>query len=240
MVFDHDGNLVASAPQFDEALVVCDLAIRPTFRKRLLDPRGHEGMASLPFDDGLRQPVPAGAMPWSRTQRSAPLAPRLGPRCGGLPGARARDVRLRPQERLHRRAGRLCRVGSTRRSWPRSRPTPSARDRVHGVLMPSRFSSTGSVDDASALGANLGIDTTTVGIEPAHRVLLEMLAPVFDTGDPAAGLAGREPSGPHPGRHPHGDLERAGLARAHDGQQERDGCRLRHAVRRHGGRLRAC
>jgi NAD+ synthase (glutamine-hydrolysing) len=37
---------------------------------------------------------------------------------------------------------------------------------------------------------NLGIDTSTVAIEPAHRVLLEMLAPVFDTGDPAAGLTG--------------------------------------------------
>ena len=49
MVFDHDGDLVASAPQFDEALVICDLVIRPTFRKRLLDPRGHEGMSSLPL-----------------------------------------------------------------------------------------------------------------------------------------------------------------------------------------------
>ena len=38
--------------------------------------------------------------------------------------------------------------------------------------------------------ANLGIDTSTVPIEAAHRVLLEMLAPVSRTGDAPAGLAG--------------------------------------------------
>jgi NAD+ synthase (glutamine-hydrolysing) len=56
--------------------------------------------------------------------------------------------------------------------------------------MPSRFSSAGSLEDAAALAGNLGIDTTTVPIEDAHRVFLEMLEPVSATGDPAAGLAG--------------------------------------------------
>ena len=63
-------------------------------------------------------------------------------------------------------------------------------DRVHGVLMPSRFSSAGSIDDASSLVMNLGIGSTTVPIEAAHSVLLEMLAPVLGDGDPSGGLAG--------------------------------------------------
>ena len=39
-------------------------------------------------------------------------------------------------------------------------------DRVLGVLMPSPYSSRGSLDDAHALAANLGIETVTLPIEP--------------------------------------------------------------------------
>lgn len=52
-------------------------------------------------------------------------------------------------------------------------------ERVTGVLLPSRFSSEGSVRDAETLAANLGIATRTIPIEPAHQALLEMLAPAF-------------------------------------------------------------
>lgn len=53
-------------------------------------------------------------------------------------------------------------------------------EHVYGVLMPSRYSSEGSVSDALTLAANLGIVTYTVPIEPAHRAFEEMLAPVFE------------------------------------------------------------
>ena len=53
-------------------------------------------------------------------------------------------------------------------------------EHVHGVLMPSRYSSEGSVTDALALATNLGIDTVTVPIEVAHAAFESMLAPVFD------------------------------------------------------------
>jgi NAD+ synthase (glutamine-hydrolysing) len=52
-------------------------------------------------------------------------------------------------------------------------------ERVTGVLLPSRFSSEGSVGDAETLAANLGIATRTIPIESAHQALLEMLAPAF-------------------------------------------------------------
>ena len=47
---------------------------------------------------------------------------------------------------------------------------------VHGVSMPSRYSSDGSRTDAAQLAANLGIDFRTVPIEPAHAALSGMLA----------------------------------------------------------------
>ncbi|HEX2039645.1 MAG TPA: NAD+ synthase [Acidimicrobiales bacterium] len=57
-------------------------------------------------------------------------------------------------------------------------------ERVHGVSMPSRFSSAGSLDDARALAGNLGIDHRVVPIEPAHAALLDMLAPSFEGREP--------------------------------------------------------
>ena len=60
-------------------------------------------------------------------------------------------------------------------------------DHVHGVLMPSRFSSDGSISDAEALAEALGIGTDTIPIEPAHESFLGMLADTF-TGR-APGLA---------------------------------------------------
>ncbi|MEJ5255583.1 MAG: NAD+ synthase, partial [Acidimicrobiales bacterium] len=53
-------------------------------------------------------------------------------------------------------------------------------DRVHGVLMPSRYSSPHSITDAEQLCANLGIEHRTLGIEPAFEAFLEILAPSFD------------------------------------------------------------
>ena len=50
---------------------------------------------------------------------------------------------------------------------------------VHGVSMPSRYSSEGSKDDAKTLADNLGIDYRTVAIEPAFGAYLDMLAPSF-------------------------------------------------------------
>ena len=52
-------------------------------------------------------------------------------------------------------------------------------DRVHGVLMPSRYSSEGSISDADRLCEELGIESRTIAIEPAHEALLQMLAPSF-------------------------------------------------------------
>ena len=52
-------------------------------------------------------------------------------------------------------------------------------DHVHGVSMPSRFSSDGSQSDARTLASNLGIDYRVIAIEPVHAAYLELLAPSF-------------------------------------------------------------
>jgi NAD+ synthase (glutamine-hydrolysing) len=52
-------------------------------------------------------------------------------------------------------------------------------EHVHGVAMPSRYSSQGSLDDAEKLATALGIDHRVVSIEPAFGAYLEMLQPSF-------------------------------------------------------------
>jgi NAD+ synthase (glutamine-hydrolysing) len=59
------------------------------------------------------------------------------------------------------------------------------RERVHGISMPSRYSSEGSVSDAEALAERLGIDLKVVPIEEAHIAFASMLS----------GVLGREPFG---------------------------------------------
>ncbi|MDO8963274.1 MAG: NAD+ synthase [Coriobacteriia bacterium] len=51
---------------------------------------------------------------------------------------------------------------------------------VHGVLMPSRFSSPGSITDAESLAAGLGFEAMTLPIEPAFEALSGTLASAFE------------------------------------------------------------
>ncbi len=53
------------------------------------------------------------------------------------------------------------------------------KDNVHGVLMPSQFSSDHSVNDAKQLANNLGIEYDIIPIEPMYNQYLESLKPVF-------------------------------------------------------------
>jgi NAD+ synthase (glutamine-hydrolysing) len=57
---------------------------------------------------------------------------------------------------------------------------------VHGVAMPSRYSSEGSVSDAHQLAERLGIDFRVVPIDPAHRCMADELETAL--GAPPAGI----------------------------------------------------
>ncbi len=52
-------------------------------------------------------------------------------------------------------------------------------EHVHGVSMPSRFSSEGSKHDAADLAARLGMSLRSIPIEPAHAAFLTMLDPLL-------------------------------------------------------------
>jgi NAD+ synthetase len=53
------------------------------------------------------------------------------------------------------------------------------RDNVHVVLMPSEYSSTGSINDSKKLIENLGISFDEISIQPVFSSVKEVLKPVF-------------------------------------------------------------
>ncbi len=177
MVFDAEGNLLARAAQFREQLLIVEIDIDPVYRKRLLDPRGRETDTLLPVvrvgDEPRYQPVRHEQLP------SAPLVtPLLEPVAelyeALVLGTRDYVVKNRFTDVV---VGLSGGIDSTIVAC--IAVDALGKDHVHGVSMPSRYSSDGSKDDALALAENLGIDYRTVAIEPAFASYLDMLAPSF-------------------------------------------------------------
>ena len=173
MVFDAEGELVARAPLFTEELLITDLVVEPVYRKRLLDPRGRRTIDPMRLVHVSDAPDGFG--------------PALPPPVAPLPDA---DEELYEALVLGTR-DYVCKNGFTDVVIGLSGGIDSTlvacvavdalgTEHVHGVSMPSRYSSDGSKDDAYALAEQLGIDCRTVAIEPAFGSLLEMLAPSFD------------------------------------------------------------
>ena len=52
-------------------------------------------------------------------------------------------------------------------------------DRVHGIALPTRFSSSHSLEDAEQLAQNLGIHFSVIPIDALFQTYLEVLNPSF-------------------------------------------------------------
>ena len=110
-------------------------------------------------------------------------------------------------------------------------------EHVHGVAMPSRYSSEGSVDRCRGPGRQPGDrHRQPAPIEAAHHALAATLAPLHRRR--AQRSDRREPAVEDPGRAAHGPVQRQRVDRAHHRQQERDGHRLLDPLRRLGRRVR--
>ncbi len=173
-VMDHEGALLARAPQFVEDLMIVDVPVPPVYRKRLLDPRGRVTEALLPTVEISTAP--------RRAASSEPLA---------APITDPLDTDKELYDALVLGTRDYCRkngfsdvviglsggVDSTIVACIAA--DALGPDHVHGVSMPSRYSSDHSKSDAALLAENLGIEFRTISIEPAFTAYQDMLSEVF-------------------------------------------------------------
>jgi len=179
MVFDESGELVARSTQFTEDLLVVDVDVRPAFRRRALDPRGRRRAPALP-EVLVSASQPAG--PAEQPRIEPVLEPVREVYEALVVGTRDYVTKNGFTDVLIGLSG-----GIDSSLVAAIAADALGAEHVVGVLMPSRFSSGGSVADAEALADQLGIRTLTIPIEPAHAAFLEMLAEPFTGLEP--GLA---------------------------------------------------
>jgi NAD+ synthase (glutamine-hydrolysing) len=177
VVIDDEGELVARAPGFEEALLVVDLDPGAAIGRRLRDVRGR----SLARERGqVRASVIDLGEPRVQRERlhpePAPLLDDLEQmRCALELGLRDyvgkngfRDVVIGLSGGIDSAVTAALAVGAL------------GPERVHGVSMPSRYTSTGTRDDAGVLAESLGIDFREIAIEPVVEAFTAALAASFE------------------------------------------------------------
>jgi NAD+ synthase (glutamine-hydrolysing) len=177
VVFDHEGTLLARAPQFVEDLMIVDVPVPPVYRKRLLDPRGRITEALLPtvvvttepivHDEPVTGPVATPLEADRELYDALVLGTRDYCSKNGF-----HDVVIALSGGIDSTIVACIAVDAL------------GAEHVHGVSMPSRYSSEHSRSDAQLLAENLGIDFRTISIEPAFSAYLDMLGPSFEGREP--------------------------------------------------------
>jgi len=177
MVFDADGSLVARAALFAEELLITDVVVEPVYRKRLLDPRGRRTIEPMRLvhvsDRPVAHPAPAPVRVAAPLDPDAELYAALVLGTGDYVRKNGfTDVVIGLSGGIDSTLVACVAVDAL------------GADHVHGISMPSRYSSDHSKSDAADLAAKLGIDYRTIAIEPAFAAMLGMYEPEFD-GKPA-------------------------------------------------------
>jgi NAD+ synthase (glutamine-hydrolysing) len=171
-VVDNTGALVCRAEQFEPEIAIVDLDVRPVYRKRLLDPRQRS----------TAEPLPVRSVSHTAAAVGPPLAGPTVPLVGPVEEVyRALVTGLGDyvtKNGFHDVVLGLS--GGVDSSLVATLAVDAlGRERVHGVLMPSRYSSDHSVDDARALAENLGVDWRIIPIADAHDAFERVLEPHF-------------------------------------------------------------
>jgi NAD+ synthase (glutamine-hydrolysing) len=160
VVLDETGEVVARGESFVEQLLVVDLDPRPT-----PEPKAEELVFPAPAEHAeLLRPTPAEPLDDLEQMR---LALELG-LCDYVHKNGFGDVVIGLSGGIDSALTAAIAVGAL------------DRDRVHGVSMPSRFSSEGTRGDAQKLAESLGIDFREIPIEPLVESFGAALAPSFD------------------------------------------------------------
>jgi NAD+ synthase (glutamine-hydrolysing) len=185
MVLNEKGQLIARGEQFEEDLIVVDLDAEAVFRTRLHDPRWRKETLLLEDEpehtvkimvSGLSPAAPKPDLPPRQTKERA------------FPGDVYDALVLGTRDYITKNGFKKVLIGLSGgidSSLVAAIATDAlGRSNVVGVLMPSRYSSPGSISDAELLGRNLGIKYITIPIEKVYQAYIETLAEQFSDTKP--------------------------------------------------------
>jgi NAD+ synthase (glutamine-hydrolysing) len=179
-VVDHDGDVVARAPQFREDLLVAEVDPQAALSARLRDTRRR------PAARALRDEVPVlGSFRVRDGDRETPGAPKgdvtpLLDRCDEIYEALVLGTRDYAEKNGFRHVVIGLSGGIDSTLVALIAVDALGPDRVTTVTMPSPYSSSGTRGDAHQLAQNLGVEILELPIEPMMRGFDDTLAGPFD------------------------------------------------------------
>ncbi len=177
LVLDDEGEVLARAPGFEEALLVCDVDPHAVVGRRLRDVRRR----SLARE---REELPARVVEVSSSPRPAPpVEPVIVPIPDDLEQMR-RALELGLLDYVEKNGFREVVLGVSGGIDSALTAALAAEalgpERVHCVSMPSRYSSEGTRSDARRLAEDLGCDFRELPIGPVVDAYSEVLAGPFE------------------------------------------------------------
>jgi NAD+ synthase (glutamine-hydrolysing) len=179
MVFDETGEMVVRGLQFEEQLIIVDLDLDAVFRRRLRDPRrrqshGDEKSTVISIPESVLDKAPL-----TPPEDTVPLE-------DDAEVYRALVVGTRDYVRKNRFAKVVIGLSGGIDSALTVAIAVDALgpENVVGVLMPSEYSSRGSVRDSEALGRNLGIELIKIPISEVMSSYGAALASSFENQAP--------------------------------------------------------
>jgi NAD+ synthase (glutamine-hydrolysing) len=182
LVVDHEGAVIARAPQFEEAMVLATVDLQGAATARLRDTRLRPpARRALP---DVRRAEPIERPPHPAPAQIGGAVTETLDRCAEVYAALELGLRDYADKNGFRHVvlGLSGGIDSTLVALVAA--DALGPDRVTAVVMPSRYSSSGTQKDARALARNLGVHQLDLPIAPAMEVYDQMLAEPFEGTQP--------------------------------------------------------
>jgi len=190
VVLDHEGRVIARAPQFEEALLLATVDTRAAGNARLRDTRPRlatrEGRVHVETIATLRTDAPSDAHGGPAAPADAPqgqIAPVLDPDAE-VYGALVLGTRDYVEKNGFKHVVLGLSGGIDSTLVLLVAVDALGPERVSCIVMPSRYSSSGTQDDARTLAANLGVQQLDLPIAGPMQAYDELLAETFAGHEP--------------------------------------------------------
>jgi len=175
---DAQGNFIAKGKAFEEELIIFDLELDSIFRKQLKDNRLRNLRAIYKREEKVNEIF----LNYKIKEKTINISPQI-------------ELDITQTEEIYKALTTGLRDYIHKNNFEKvviglSGGIDSSltaciavdalgKENVKGVLMPSQYSSEGSITDAKALAENLGIETFVLPIKDLFNLYLEELKPIF-------------------------------------------------------------